>query len=382
MKRKILAICLCLAVLTFSTGVIYGMTSVSVTNEFETGVVDIHIKEFQTDGTKETPWEDNPTILPGDTVSKIPRIYNDGVDCYIRAKFAIKDMPDLDAEDIFGISNKWDLADDGYYYYKTILKTDETADLFHGLEIPRDFPQSNEEKTFQIEIDVDAIQAKNFTPNFSKANPWGNVEILKNENKEEYNINTFKKADNKQFQIVYLGDTEKLISNQKDFFLNLPYLMPGDKFSDSVVIENDNDDPIKIYFRTADNDKSDLLDKITLKITSVVDKKESVVYEGPLRAQELNKNIILATIDPEKTAEFKYEITVPTSINNAYTLMDSDVTWIFSTEEIKDSDVPHTGDNFNMFLYICLLLGSAAACVVLLILLEKEKKEESANAYR
>ena len=35
---------------------------------------------------KEVPWETEENVLPGGLISKIPRIVNDGADCYVRAK--------------------------------------------------------------------------------------------------------------------------------------------------------------------------------------------------------------------------------------------------------------------------------------------------------
>ena len=35
---------------------------------------------------QEVPWETEENVLPGGLISKIPRIVNDGADCYVRAK--------------------------------------------------------------------------------------------------------------------------------------------------------------------------------------------------------------------------------------------------------------------------------------------------------
>ena len=66
MQKKLLIIFLSLSIAIFSCGLIYGMVSVEVTNEFETGIVDISLKEYQKIGNKEILSEDAPTILQGD----------------------------------------------------------------------------------------------------------------------------------------------------------------------------------------------------------------------------------------------------------------------------------------------------------------------------
>ena len=77
LKRKNIVMILILFVMTmlFCRTEIYAKTSVDVTNHFETGIVDIGIKEYREVNGKEELWEDNLTVLPGDRVSKIPRIY-------------------------------------------------------------------------------------------------------------------------------------------------------------------------------------------------------------------------------------------------------------------------------------------------------------------
>ena len=133
-KRKLLIILLCLSMLVCGSGFVYGMTTTSVINEFETGIVDIELDEYQKVGDVEEPWVDNPTILPGDVVSKIPRIDNPGNDCYVRVKITFWDTDQLDEDDLFGISDKWVKADDGYWYYTEILPHGKTVDIFEGIK--------------------------------------------------------------------------------------------------------------------------------------------------------------------------------------------------------------------------------------------------------
>ena len=52
----------------------------SVVNHVSTGIVDIELSEYQIKDGKEVKWQDNPLVLPGTNVSKIPRIHNYGND--------------------------------------------------------------------------------------------------------------------------------------------------------------------------------------------------------------------------------------------------------------------------------------------------------------
>lgn len=373
-KKKLLLMILVLSISLFC-GTIYARTQVSVTNQFETGIVDIELSEYQKKGDTEVLWTDNPTVLPGDKISKIPRIHNDGNDCYVRAKVNFRGTADVNDGDLFGIGKDWVKADDGFYYYKKILPTGGDVDLFQGIHIPKKLPQEVQEKIFYVDIDADAIQSKNFSPDFKAAMPWGSVEILACEKEGMYDVSEFKRADTKSFQIVYQGDSAKLIKNEDDFFVNFPYLMPGDVYSDDVKLNNNSKTDIKLYFRSEALDKSTLLDKILLTITTNVDGKEKVVYDGNLRAKELSEEVALGIIPAGADGDFHFEISVPSELNNKYTILDSDVRWIFSTEPIKDVVPVDTGDKTILGIYLVLMISSAFG----LFMVSRKRKEDECD---
>lgn len=378
MKRKVLAILLCIAMLVCGSGFVYGMTTTSVVNEFETGIVDIELDEYQIVNGEEEPWVDNPTVMPGDVISKIPRVVNPGNDCYIRVKITFRDTDQLSEDDLFGMNDKWVKADDGYWYYTEILEHDASVDVFAGILIPDDFSQDNAGNKFYVDIDVDAIQSKNFEPDYSLAKPWGDIEILKCEKEGQYDVSTFKVSDSKSFEIVYNGEADVLAKNADDFFENFPYLMPGDEYSDSIVFENDSNVDVIIYFHTEDIDDSELLDKIQLKITTVINGETVVVYDGFLRATDLQDDIVLGVIPAGKTGDFNFEISVPAELNNKYTIESSAVKWVFSTESDEiipfEPDSPQTGDDMWTLTCVCFygFLFSGIGLVVLFITGRKE----------
>ena len=62
---------------------VYAAGWAEVLNGFETGIVDIEITEYQEIDGNEILWEDDQEIIPGKVISKIPRIRNNGCECYI-----------------------------------------------------------------------------------------------------------------------------------------------------------------------------------------------------------------------------------------------------------------------------------------------------------
>lgn len=101
----------------------------AVSNHISTGIIDIELEEHQIKNGKEAKWQDNPLLLPGADVSKIPRIHNRGSDCYVRASIGFRDLAvDLERH-IYGLGGSWVKKSDGYYYYTDILKTGESSGI-------------------------------------------------------------------------------------------------------------------------------------------------------------------------------------------------------------------------------------------------------------
>ena len=119
----------------------------------------VHIEEYRlTEDGQEVPWEDQPVILPGSRISKIPRIVNDGPKTRIRVRITFRGTEQAEKleKGIFGMSADWKKARDGFYYYRKPLKRNESVDLFQGLQIPADFSQKEAGRTIYMDITVQA----------------------------------------------------------------------------------------------------------------------------------------------------------------------------------------------------------------------------------
>lgn len=364
MKKGLCSALVCLGlILGISGSSIYAFTEVSVVNNFSTGIVDIELDEYTIEDGKEKKWENNiKDVLPGDDIYKIPRISNHGNDCYVRAYVHFVDTP-LDVTCLKGMSDNWILAEDGYFYYKEILETGKSVDLFQGIKIPVDLTESAAESLFTIKVDVDAIQSNNFDPDYDSSNPWGEVQILECEKEGMYDINTFKKPDNKKFSITYEGDSNKLIKNEDDFFMNFPVLLPGDTYTDTLLFTNDSNRKVNLYFRTASPEGTDLLNKVTLKITKQIGDNKEVIYDGDLRATKLYENMLLTVIDKGKSGSLTYEIHVPEELQNPYSIMEDYVMWVFATDPIAEIDAVKTGDDTLKFCTTMMIIGLVLAVI-------------------
>lgn len=152
-KQKVLMIlmlicCLCLG----------GVRAISV-RAAEHGRLQVKIREYQNDGPKESPWADNPVVLPGQQVSKIVRICNEGRPCFIRARVTVRENPEITRASIKDCPKGWKLKSDGYYYYTHSLKKEETITLFQRVVIPDALSQKWEDRSFFIDVCVEAKPA-------------------------------------------------------------------------------------------------------------------------------------------------------------------------------------------------------------------------------
>lgn len=366
-KRNIALILCSFSIAMCGIGTAFGETVASVVNNFNTGIVDIDLQQYEIVNGEEVESSGVTEVMPGRQVSRIARITNEAYDCYVRAKVAFS-KEDLSEEDLYGISEDWVRKDDGYYYYTKVLKTDESTDLFEGVSIPTDFSQELEEQRLNLDVNVDAIQSRNFSPNFNNGNPWGDVEILERK-QGDYEMSQFKmNEDSNVFTVEYKGASEGLVINKDDFFSDFTTMMPGDVLEHDIELKNTGDNKIDLYFNTETVDDSELLDAIQLQIS--VDGKE--IYNGSINAEELNDKIKLGNYGDGKMS---FKVTVPAELNNHYSLLDSKVKWVFSADEqeaeggisqVLDKINPvKTGDPTVITGWIVLLVGSAVACGVI-----------------
>lgn len=340
--------------------------SLTVENHIQTGDINIQLKEYQVNSEgKESIYDYSGYVLPGDTISKIPRITNLAEPCYIRVLLTFSELTNpeltgLTAENLQGISEKWVQIGD-YYYYPDVLATGDTLDFFQSIHIPSEFENAYAKQELSISIQVDAIQAKNFTPDFSSTAPWGNqiIEICAHNQAEPTISNPYT-----SMYVEYEGNAHKLITASDDFFSNLGQMMPGDTLSDEIVLKNTTSSDAQFFFHTElpenlSEEALDLLEQISLTIVL----EDKLLYEGNLKSTALEDIVSLGTYKSGETAIFKFTLFMPETLTNAYALRETAVKWIFSVENdeltiITPSPVK-TGDTQNTGHYILLLLLSA-----------------------
>lgn len=384
---RILAIVLLLtAFLSSSTGVFAKtILQTDVLNNFQMGIVDIDLNEYQEkkNGT-ETEYTNNLEVWPGRTISKIPRVKNKGADAYIRIRVDINDEniksdAHLTEDNISGWNK--DLVKRGnYYYYTKVLKNGQSFDIFEKVTIPTEWDSEASKQKFDIKINVDAIQSKNFSPDFDLKEPWGNVEIQECIHEDGYDFNTLKKADNQRLSVTLLHKATDLISSPKDFFVNLPYLMPGDIMTDRVTLRNNYDKPVNLYFGSIASKSGTVLDHMYAKIyIKLPNGYENLIYEGKLNTDMQYR--LLTTINAGQQGELIFTVSVPTTVDNKYALQKGNIKWLFMAEFEEDKPVINqippthiwkTGDS-GLAPYLIVMVLSGIGLIYVLAAIKRER---------
>lgn len=319
---------------------VYGYFSDSVTvhNHISLGDVNIGLKEYEKKGSTEILYRNPKKIVPGDSISKIPRITNYAQPCWVRARIVMENnrnqMDGIQEEMLVGISSKW-VRRGEYYYYTKALKKRESVDLFHSVKIPESWTEEHNGQELGMVIQAEAIQKANFTPDFSGMSPWGNQEIeLCVHEKEGAPVCRMPETD---LSVEFNGKAHKLLAVPGDFFSNAETLMPGDVFEDTAEISNTTDKSAEVFFRTEvtnqDKNNMELLKGINLKI-SMNGKR---IYQGSLDSPELKKNVSLGSYAPEESGKLRFSLSVPGEWKNSYALRKGAVKWIFTVNEGEET---------------------------------------------
>ena len=382
MHRAAAAGMICSGILFAVSGTMYARPWASVTSQLQTDIVDIFLNEYQqkvTDhGMIQVPWEDGAVILPGDRISLIPQIRNAGAECYVRAKVECRgNLANTDLLPI-GMGTDWFLAEDGYFYYMKVLGEEQNVELFSGVEVSDNLNPDDAGEQGNLFISVDAIQSRNFIPDYQAENPWGNVAILSNQKDTASQVRILQEAKTDKFQLIWQGNTKQLILNTEDAFSAFQSFLPGDVVKDAIQIQNNDADPVSLYFRSELTDQEHLLaEKVGLKIEMRMPGENRIIYDGNLQAEELSGEVPLGTIPGNSEGEFVYTLSVPSDLDNRWTLSSDQVRWYFSTEPVHpmtaDSEEVKTGD---MLPVACMTAAAVSfiICIILLPCRERRKR--------
>lgn len=305
----------------------------SVTNKGSIGAVDVKLSyEIK---------EDVTAVLPGQTVAINSFVSNVAEPAWIRVKIEYPCLTNQDVIEHLSEHNLTALSDDlitfagdkwkkigSYYYWTEAVKTGDKVPFTDTITFPNDWDNQVVQSQFGICITAEAIQEKHFEPDFNAEDPWKGVVI------EAYDSDNYvpKKEGNEQFKVTYEGGAEGLVILGDNFFSNWSQVMPGDVLTGEAEISNSMKIPVKIHFKAESKDNGEVLKSLGLKIWN----GDSVVFEGTM-ADNIEEVLLKEYASGEKTT-FKYEVSVPETLDNTFAEKPFETTWTFRAEEIPQSE--------------------------------------------
>ena len=339
---------------------IYAVSSeiTSSNKNISTSAVDLELKEYDQDGNPFN--EDGKKVMPGDKINLVTKVNNLGIDCYIRTKLIYKVHKNTIVEKnyINGNYKSWE-EKDGYYYYESVFKENETVELFDEIVIPKNLTNSSSGKKVTLTIIVDAVQSEHFNNN------WDNIEIKKSVDRT-YDIDF-----DGEMPIVYENNSQDHIKIDDDFFNDLKDIIPGDKKSEVISINNVSKSKKRYYLSIDYNNLTEeelkLLNKMELTI-----KKENGKTIAKNSLANI-KNIVLGTYKSGEKDNLTISIYLPIDADNDYSKLLSKIVFRFYLENPSDELInPATSDESFDWSIKVFIMSSIGFLIVLLV----EKKND------
>lgn len=349
---------------------IYALTEQGVNGALSTSTIDVEVKTYTKQGeNNEIEYADDKVVFPGDTVDFIPQIFNQGTDCYLRMKINyINDT--INFEDyVTGFSTQFTKHGE-YYYYDDTFNAKDTVKIFDKITIPAEAEDLAVNEKLRIEIVVEALQVKNFTPDYSLEDPWKGVEPTQNV-RNEYSVDI---DDDSKLIIRYENGTENDVDVPNDFLERTRRLLPGDSFVEDIQINNKDKKNAKYYMRIdiAENDEDTR--KLLSQIDLIIRSGDEIIYKG--KFLDVNK-VLLASLDKGGKKNLQFEVSAPIELSNEYTniVPKFSITFFAEFEAEKIPLNPKTGDDITISFLTFLL--SSIGLVIIIILGARERKRQN-----
>ena len=360
---------------------IYALTTElkDVETTISTSAVEINITEYDSYNNEFN--QNGKIVMPGEVISLVPRVHNLGVDCYLRTKITctINNKKYNEFNYIDGNYKNWNKKGD-YYYYSPIFTKNNDLDIFNIITIPTNLPDADQGKKVILNIVVEAIQAKHFDGDWSKA-------TIKQSINKSYDLD-----DEGSSTIIYDNDVDRHITLDNGFFDNLGNLLPGDSKSEQVTVLNrsktKNDYYLTLQFNNLTNEEKRLLNNINI----IIKNNNKTLIENNIL--DFGKKSYIS-LKPNETSNLSFIVSLPKELDNSYSKTLTKITWKFSYEESKkdkdnqnDKDKkknniiiinPNTGD-FKFSLSMIMFITSAIGMLIVIILLKKENNKN--NIYK
>ena len=186
----------------------------------------------------------------------------------------------------------------------------------------------------------------------------------------------------KDNRLYFIEDNDKLYYDSKSFdeelFMNHTDMLPGEIYTDELILENSSKKTYTLYFKIKERQQSEEADSFLNYIDMNIYLDNELIYSGNIKGnnyEDVNlKNAIkLLDIKPNQISNMKVETYLDTSYDNYNNTTNSYIDFEFYSQYDKDEVIveknevqliqPKTGD--NIYLYVGLLIISTLTFIIL-----------------
>ena len=325
-------------------------------------------------------YEQGVTVYPGGTINKKAEVINaSNVDAIARVKvlcsWSDKDNSDfLDTEkiDIKYNDDFW-VFKDGYYYYTKILKPGDISEpVMTEFSLSEDVGNDYAGATGKIIITLDLLQA------------GGGAESCWNIEYKDLGIEYVKPSGELlTTTIEFKGSTEGFVFdvNGGDLFHNFKNMVPGESVSQLISVTNNSKEDVELFLWAEPDDvnldsrQKELLEKYS--VLTIADDKGEILYEGALLPEDIESRLhtSLGLFSSRETKNLYLSLKIAPEIGNDFQNLNTSLDWGLKAMG-QEFEVPETGDNSNIGVWIGLAGVGAGGFIAACVLAIKQKKEE------
>ena len=168
-----------------------------------------------------------------------------------------------------------------------------------------------------------------------------------------------------------------------DLFPNFKGVMPGDTLTQKITVKNDADKnvKVKIYMRSlgAHAYSVEFLSQLGLTVQKSAENEMAYMFDAAANeTAQLTEWVYLGTLYSGGEVNLDVTLEVPVTLDNLFQEKIGYLDWEFMIEEFPvepdDPKPPLTGDDFNIGLYLSLVIGSGLILIILLLIWYRKQK--------
>lgn len=354
-------------------------------------------------------------IYPGSTIEKVVNVQNTGtVDSVIRVKVEKAWGAQRDADGNLLVDESvstgnilidfnteyWQYDDeDGYFYYKGVLKPGETTvePLFKEFTI--DEVTTGPEyagMTADIWVKMECVQAA-----FGGSSIWdkslADLDITYQPEEKPQSVTRVEFQNPTNGFVFTPTDENSYTVSVQDLFYNFKDLLSGETVSQTITVTNSHNQETEIFLRAEDivqslsSDQVELVDRLLREHATIVvtDDSGRTIYNGPIwgnltgsgsNPDTMKNDISLGTFAAGQTKNLNVQLQIDSEIGNEYQGLLGLVRWVWSAQGDETTETPlpppmQTGDNSNIALFGFVAMVSAASLILMLVFGRKKRRE-------